>query len=630
MYKEQGEGTKKVLAILTVVLIVALIGQLVSTMAFNKAEHVFTNGKTVSDTYFNLGNRQDSTSSWLKRDFDYYGKIVDLNGQTVDGTFYNKSKYEISNWTMRINIKHDCFINNAWCGTMEIHQFVGTPKEKVQTLDLRDYKLGELKLTYQNDGDLLIPLQKGDFLIYHPSEKDRELNIAPQSELTMGMIFYYLGYLDVTDYEITYKYHRAFNSGMGFYGVLGLLILWILMFTAYLVSTASYKRAWRAMEMQKTGLSYMSAIYSGIYIIDLVNDEIFPVATQENIDKLRPKELSANEQLQNLFRWDAAEPYLDMALKFGDLSTLNERMDKNSIVCEYVSKHNGWVQCRFFAMEREEGEPLRKVVFAVQVINDEKKELAENEKRISRAEMENKAKSAFLSNMTHEIRNPINTMLEMDEKIIAESSDAKAVEYARKIDNMGRILLALIDGILNTSELAAGKIELAQKRYSFRKMLDEVVASTRDMVEKKGLTYETDFSGDLPETLVGDADRLKQILSNLITNSVKFTEKGFVRLSVFGKTLDKKTYLLFSVKDSGSGMNEEDKARITERLAHPQAGSISRDTNGDDMEMDLMVRLLGLMGTNLNLITGEGEGSEFYFELNQETVDDGEKPEENE
>ena len=137
------EGTKKALAVLALAILLTLVWHVTSTVMFNNTVHTVKGADDKQPSYLAFGNREDSTSSWVKRDFDLYGKKVDLQANTIDGVFYNHSKENIVSWKMTIKIKGDCFINNAWCGTMEIHQNVGTEGEKVQTLDLRNYKLEE-------------------------------------------------------------------------------------------------------------------------------------------------------------------------------------------------------------------------------------------------------------------------------------------------------------------------------------------------------------------------------------------------------------------------------------------------------------------------------------------------------
>ncbi|MCR5481501.1 MAG: HAMP domain-containing histidine kinase [Clostridia bacterium] len=628
MKKEHGEKTKKVLALIAVIIIAGIVGQAVSNIDFNSKIYTIK-GAEEGEVCFHLGNRQDNTSSWVKRDFDCYGKIVDLSARTIDGTFYNKTPYEVETWKMRLNIKDDCFINNAWCGIVEIHQFVGTDKEAVQKIDLRDYKIKDIKLEYLNDGDLLIPLTKGDYIIYYPSEKDRELNIGAHSELTMGMILYFLDDIDISDFEINYKFHRSFTEGVGFYGLAVMVGLWIMIFMGYIVATISYKSAYKAMEERKSGLSYMSVIYSIIYIIDLVNDEIIVINSDPDSEMLRPKELGASEQMKNLFEWDATESYLQTATEFGDLSTLNERMEKDSIVCEYISKHYGWVQCRFFAMDRIEGEPLRKVVFAIQVVNDERRELSAIQENVSKVEAENRAKGAFLSNISYEIRNPLKSIMELDEKILAESGETTIKSYAREIDNLGRIVLSLIDGVLNSDSLEDGKITIKREKYSLKKMLKDVYTFTSGVMQEKGLSYVVDVSQNLPDMLIGDEGRIKQILLALINNASKYTKQGFVKFSVYGKSSEKKIHLLFSVKDSGGGIDDAKKERLIKQISDQGARRQLKDLTKDDLGLYLVIRLLEIMGSKLNLISSVGEGSEFYFELIQEVVDDNSMGEKN-
>lgn len=332
-------------------------------------------------------NRQDNTSSWVKNNYDLNGKKVDLYAQTFDATLYNCSSYEISSWVLRIDIVRDCFINNAWCGTMEIHQYTGTPKAKTQTLDLRNYKLEDIELEHLHDGNLLIPLVKGDYLIYYPSVKDSEFPIKGNSELTVGMIFYFFDFMDLSNYSIKYSYHKKYTEGIGFYAVIILLMLWSILFTARIVSAISYQRAWKKMELRKSGISYMSDIYENIYIIDLENDEMTPLHSATESERLMIRNAGAREHLLSMLGSDAADNYKSLVRQFVDLNTLDERLDKKSIACEYMSNENGWCQARFFSMDREWGAPLRRTIFTIQFINDEKIEMERIEERISEGDM---------------------------------------------------------------------------------------------------------------------------------------------------------------------------------------------------------------------------------------------------
>jgi signal transduction histidine kinase len=620
MNRENNEQARKVLAILALVLATVLVGHIVSVVSFNQKVHTVEGADESSPSYLDLGNREDSTSSWLKRDFDLDGRTVDLSAQTFDGTFYNRTEDTVASWTMTMHIQGDCFVNNAWCGTVEIHQYVGTPQEKVQTLDLRNYRLEDVELDYRNDGDLLIPLQKGDYLIYYPSEKDQELNIKAHSELTMGMIFYYLDDIDLTHYDLEFRYHRSFTEGAGFYAALILLLLWMAIFLAVKVADLSYRRAWKEMELRKSGISYMSDIYDIIYIIDLTRDELVPVYEDEGAGERRLKKAGAQEQLFDLFRQGATESYRPLMQEFLNLSTLSSRLERESLACEYISKPHGWCQARFFAMDRVENEPLRRVLFTVQNINAEKLEMSKVEERISQRHSEQAVKKSLYDSVSRELSTPVLNMISLTQKISAQTDNEAVKGYARDIRQEGTGLLAFINKVQDASKLSAGLLEVNEEEYSLSGLLKEVLGTIQESCAEKNLALKTDIGPAIPDRLSGDRGKLQQILAYLLSNSVKYTQQGSVTLSVFGKQTEGKAHLLLSVKDTGAGMREEDCQRLIESWkAADQDHSHAVDESG--LGLNLANGLLELMGSRLNLISVYGEGSEFYFELEQTVLD---------
>lgn len=614
MRSNNRENMKKFLAVLGLVIAVVLIIHVASIISFNETVHTVFGADDTCPSYLNLDSRADSTSFWVKRDFDLYGQTVDLNAQTIDGTLFNRTDDEISEWTMIIHIKEDCFINNAWCGTVEIHQFVGTEREKVQTLDLRNYKLEEIELEYLSDGDLLIPLHKGDFIRYNPSLKDREMPVAPRSELTMGVIFYYFDDIDLSDYQLDFSYHRSFSHGIGFYALIVLAALWLLGLATDRITVITYRRALKDTELRKSGISCMSDIYSIIYIIDLDADELTPVTADEASEKLRPKKLGAQEQLLRLVRWDAADAYLEMTEKFVDLKTLPQRMPDKSIVCEYYSKNYGWCRLRFFAMDREPEHPLKKAVFTIQVINAERQEMERAKDKINQVDVENRARSVFLENMSHEVIAPIRAMLEHADAIERESTDAPARAHAAEIKNEGRDVLMLVDEILTTSHLHTGGIKVTPRDYSLKTLVSDVCAAAIPEIREKGLALKVNVSPAIPDALRGDDEKLRKVLNDLFFNAAKFTPSGSVTLSVFGKAEGEKARLLFSVKDTGGGIDGE----LDEDFSG-MAGTGAINSTG--VGLSLVNALLKLMGSRLQLVTAVGEGCEFYFELDQEVLD---------
>ena len=612
---------KKVLIIMPIVLVIAFISEILYLSNFNSREHVLDSSSQSKEVSFTIAGRSGDTNKWLKRDYDLYGETVDLTAQTIDGTFVNGSKYQIDGWQLRVDVTGDIFLNQAWCGTMEIHQTV-KGVEKVQTLDLRACTTDDLSLDYLYDGDILIPLTKGDYFIYYPSVKDSENVINAGSQLTWGFIVYYLDTPDFSNFQVTYQYHRTFFDGCNIYILMAGALIWVVLVLLYVTSDITYRHAVKEMELKKSGIRSLSDIYSIIYMINLPHDSLTPIFVDEASEKLRPHNLSASEQLTNMFDYDSAPEYKEMAEKFADLATLPERLkERNTVAFEYNSLHYGWCQVRFSAMDRTEEGRLENVIFTIQNIDEEKKEIEAALNRASQAEYENKAKSTFLANMSHEIRTPINTVIGLNTRILQESENPAIQSYARNIDSTSHMLLSIIDGILDLSKLKADKMELANEEYSFRQLLTDVVGMVKMRSEFEHLALQYEISQNIPDLLIGDALRLKQVIVNLITNGANHTQEGSVKLSVFGKNRDGKVHLLISVRDTGIGIRENDLDKLSERLARADRKD-SDAVEDTGIGLGLVIGILSLMGSQLHVISQYGEGSEFYFEIEQDIVDE--------
>lgn len=587
----------------------------------NKKIHSVYGKDETSETYMDIDYREDATSSWKKKDFDWNGKKVDLTGTTIDGVLYNNTSDRVERWTVRIDIMGDCFINQAWNGEVEIHQFVGEKNEKVQKLNLQKYQLDQVDFTYYYDGDLLIPLKAGDYVIYYPNASFKEYPIEGNGQVKIGTIFYYLDTLDLTHYQLDFNYHSLFTKGIGFWVCLAGMLVLFASIVAYISMMRVLKEADRQLEMQKKGIACMSDIYEIIYMIKIDEDQLIPVHADENSELQRPKDLGAYEQLQNLFREDSEDAYRDFMCEFADLNTIADRLqDRNSIVCEYISKSYGWCQIRFFAMDRQEGESLKKVLFTIRRINEEKREIEEIRGRIEKAESENKAKSVFLANMSHEIRTPINAVLGFNTMILSECSDSKIKGYAREIKNAGTMLLALINTILDFSKLEAGKMELSPVEYSLRQTIYDVYGITKFRMEEKQLEFKLDVSEDTPDKLYGDDIRLKQIIINILTNAAKYTKEGEVKLTIKSQKSEGQVHLLVSVKDTGMGIKAEDMDKLTQRFARLDVKK-NRNVEGTGIGLSLVCGLLEMMGSELKVNSIYGQGSEFYFEIVQKVID---------
>lgn len=606
---------QRILAALFALIFIGGVAQAVFIDVFNNTTHTAAGGDETAPTYLKFNDREDSTSKWVKRDYDLYGKTVDIWAQTVDGTLVNNSADMVESWDMTINIEHDCFINNAWTGIVEIHQFVGTDREAVQTLDLRNYDIADVELTYLYDGDLLIPLEKGDFVIYHPSEKD-EFEIAPQSELTMGAIFYYLDDLDLSSYSIDYHYHRDLTYGIGFIALVALAVLWMFLFVGMVVADASYKRAVKDMELRKSGLAAMSSIYSIISFINLTDDELVNVYTDAKTKAPPPEGANAREKLLDIFGRDTAEPYRNIVLEFVDIATLPQRLEGESIACEYVSKAYGWSSVRFFAVDREDGQPLERVLLTIQDINDEKRQMRHFEERAAHAEHENQVRNAFVLGVSSSMRYPIQDVLEFNETILENSNDKATLEQSRRIKSRMRLLAYMAENTADTSRLAVGSTTLAAEEYSFEDMMVEVNDIAEAMVEDEALTLETDIPHTFPDRLVGDVLGIERALFGLLAYAARKSDGVAVKLAIYGKEIEDRVHMLFSVHVSGGGMPKTEENKLAAFISGLEEGSdyIVGDTV---QELEMAAVQLAIAGTKLQVVNTPGEECEFYFEIEQ-------------
>ena len=614
------ERMKKLLAVLLICLLAGILGQTVYVISFNSREHTAAGADPQQASYMDIHNREDATSHWMKRDYVLDGKKVNLQARTIDGTFVNHSANRISTWVMTIRIRSECFINQAWCGKMEIHQSVGAEQEKVQTLDLRNYRLDEVSLEYRYDGDLLIPLHPGDLVIYYPSEVDRELEIAPWSEGTMGMIFYYLDELDLTDYTIQYRCYRSFAEGGSFFVLVGLTALILILAAGQLVSDFAYRRAAREVQLRQSGIASMSDIYAVIYYVDLEKDELTPIHSDPLSESRRPKELGARDQLIGMIRRDADETYRKAVEEFIDLKTLPERLRRGSIACEYISLEHGWTRIRFFPADRVEGEPLKKVIFAIQDITDEKVTLQRFEERVERAEQEKQVRNIYLTGIAGRVRAWLQNIQDLDAQILAESPGEKVALCARQIRSIGRILSFTMDGGADASRLAAGHLKKEEEEYSAEDLIQAFEEIALTMTAGTDVAVQTDISPTIARRMKGDVKRLERVLIQLVSNAVHYTREGAIRLAVYGKSRDGRDHLLFSVKDTGGGLPKEDQAALEAFVKKlDERGPVGTVGNGHGLEV--AASLLAFLGSRLEVLSTPGRGAEFYFEIEQTVVD---------
>ena len=236
------------------------------------------------------------------------------------------------------------------------------------------------------------------------------------------------------------------------------------------------------------------------------------------------------------------------------------------------------------------------------------------------AENANKAKSQFLAQMSHEIRTPINAVLGMDEMILRESNDADILGYATDIYNAGTALLALINDILDSSKIESGKMNIVPVEYSLSELVHNLVNMIMPRAQAKDLKLNVEVNPNLPRTLYGDDVRIRQIVTNILTNAVKYTITGSVTLRFDGEVKGDICVLHVEVEDTGIGIKQEDISKLFEAFERIEEDK-NRQIEGTGLGINITVQLLNLMGSSLEVNSIYGTGSKFFFDLEQKVVD---------
>ena len=231
------------------------------------------------------------------------------------------------------------------------------------------------------------------------------------------------------------------------------------------------------------------------------------------------------------------------------------------------------------------------------------------------AQLADRAKSEFLANMSHEIRTPMNGVMGMAELLAKTNLDAKQKTFTDIIVKSGSSLLTIINDILDFSKIDAGQMELDPAPFNLAEAVEDVATLVSSRVAEKDLEMSVRIDPKLPETLVGDAGRLRQIITNLVGNAVKFTERGQVYLNVScTPSGDGNANVRVEVRDTGIGIPADKQARVFEKFSQVDTSS-SRNHEGTGLGLAIAHSLVSLMGGEMGLESEVGKGSTFWFEV---------------
>jgi len=233
------------------------------------------------------------------------------------------------------------------------------------------------------------------------------------------------------------------------------------------------------------------------------------------------------------------------------------------------------------------------------------------------AESASKAKSDFLSKMSHEMRTPMNAILGMTELILSENISDKTRIRADAIKQSGGYLLELVNGILDISKIESGMLEIVNEEYSFYSEISEVIDIIRIRNRNSGVLFAVYVQSDIPNHLYGDALRIRQVLLNILTNALKYTKEGHFTLDVTGEMIDNDTIsFTIKIRDTGIGIKSEDIPRLFGEFSRIDS-DVNHKIEGTGLGLAITKNLLDLMGGTISVTSEHGKGSEFTITLPQ-------------
>lgn len=262
--------------------------------------------------------------------------------------------------------------------------------------------------------------------------------------------------------------------------------------------------------------------------------------------------------------------------------------------------------------------------YQTKMYNSEKQKLEENDRELEELNEKlitaSRAKSDFLASMSHEIRTPINAVLGMDEMIIRDCKDQEILDYAQDIDSAGRQLLSIINDILDFSKMESGKFEIHEEEYDVIPMINDCYDMIVGKAESKNLAFQVTNNPDIPSKLKGDLVRIKQIIINLMSNAVKYTNEGHVYVRFDFDRVDECNILLkVSVKDTGVGISEEDMPKLFGTFQRINE-SEHRNVEGTGLGLSISKQLAELMRGSISVESERYVGSTFSLLLPQAII----------
>ena len=254
----------------------------------------------------------------------------------------------------------------------------------------------------------------------------------------------------------------------------------------------------------------------------------------------------------------------------------------------------------------------------------QEKLIEEADRQAAKAKRASEQKSRFLSRMSHEIRTPLNGILGLSKALSKTSLNGEQQKMLSLVTQSGDALLAVINDILDLARIEAGRLEIANSSTNLRSLVRSTCELHQGAATEKGLTFEIHYDASLNRNYVLDAGRVRQILSNLISNAIKFTERGSLCVTSFATPSEQDPNqfdLCFSVKDTGSGLSDDQKLRVFDEFEQIDEHQTTA-TEGTGLGLAICKQLVELMGGEISVVSAPGIGSTFHFQVSAPLADD--------
>lgn len=374
-------------------------------------------------------------------------------------------------------------------------------------------------------------------------------------------------------------------------------------------------------------ISAVSSLYFSVYRIDLQNDFYEEISSDQSVHRLTGHEGRAQKKLYELCDSIVAEEYRKVVRHFFELSTVADRLEKTDTVeMEYLAIDGNWHQARFIEKKRDENGKVAHILYLTHIVSQEKqRELEQQRLQIAYqvAENANKAKTTFLLNISHDIRTPMNAILGFSGLMRERLTDPELLHYQEMIDESGKLLLSIINNVLDMARIESGKVELDENCNATGDVIGSVCKVFAAEANKKNIQL-VHITKVKQRYILCDITKIQEIFTNLISNAIKYTPNGG-KITVTTTELpgDEPGYVQVKtvVEDNGIGMSQEFLPHIFESFSR-ERNTTSGKVLGTGLGMQIVKRLVELMQGTIEVSSELGKGSRFTVTIPHKIADE--------